>query len=145
MEANLIRVINPQKFDVGVITQSNQVGINIRAGGFVMQSRDDIEYIMSGSTLFQRGFLRIEEPKEMEIFETFGIDVNTDPHFVDEQDIRKKLSGTAKSIEKWLADINEDHILDRVYDVAMDMNLNMNKIKVLQAKMPGRNFLDEDL
>lgn len=142
--AEKIRVINPQKFDVGVITQDKPIGMNIKAGGFIMLTQDDIDYIMSISTLFQRGFLRIEETKAAEIMESVGIDVNTDPNFIDDEDIRKKLNGTAKNIEKWLNDIHEEYILDRIFDVAKDMNLNMSKIKVLQAKMPSKNFLDDN-
>lgn len=142
--ADKIRVINPQKFDVGVVTQDKPIGMNIKAGGFIMLTQDDIDYIMSISTLFQRGFLRIEETKAAEIMESVGIDVNTDPNFIDDEDIRKKLNGTAKNIEKWLNDIHEEYILDRIFDVAKDMNLNMGKIKVLQAKMPSKNFLDDN-
>ena len=142
--AEKIRVINPQKFDVGVITQDKPIGMNIKAGGFIMLTQDDIDYIMSISTLFQRGFLRIEETKAVEIMESVGIDVNTDPNFIDDEDIRKKLNGTAKTIEKWLNDIHEEYILDRIFDVAKDMNLNMSKIKVLQTKMPSKNFLDDN-
>lgn len=142
--ADKIRVINPQKFDVGVITQDKPIGMNIKAGGFIMLTQDDIDYIMSISTLFQRGFLRIEETKAAEIMESVGIDVNTDPNFIDDEDIRKKLNGAAKNIEKWLNDIHEEYILDRIFDVAKDMNLNMSKIKVLQAKMPNKNFLDDN-
>lgn len=142
--ADKIRVINPQKFDVGVITQDKPIGMNIKAGGFIMLTQDDIDYIMSISTLFQRGFLRIEETKAAEIMESVGIDVNTDPNFIDDEDIRKKLNGTTKTIEKWLNDIHEEYILDRIFDVAKDMNLNMSKIKVLQAKMPSKNFLDDN-
>lgn len=142
--ADKIRVINPQKFDVGVITQDKPIGMNIKAGGFIMLTQDDIDYIMSISTLFQRGFLRIEETKASEIMESVGIDVNTDPNFIDDEDIRKKLNGTAKNIEKWLNDIHEEYILDRIFDVAKDMNLNMSKIKVLQTKMPSKNFLDDN-
>lgn len=142
--ADKIRVINPQKFDVGVVTQDKPIGMNIKAGGFIMLTQDDIDYIMSISTLFQRGFLRIEETKAAEIMEGVGIDMNTDPNFIDDEDIRKKLSGTTKNVEKWLDDIHEEYILDRIYDIAKDMNLNMNKIKVLQAKMPSKNFLEDD-
>lgn len=142
--ADKIRVINPQKFDVGVITQDKPIGMNIKAGGFIMLTQDDIDYIMSISTLFQRGFLRIEETKAAEIMESVGIDVNTDPNFIDDEDIRKKLNGTTKTIEKWMNDIHEEYILDRIFDVAKDMNLNMSKIKVLQAKMPSKNFLDDN-
>ena len=39
--------------------------------------------------------------------------------------------------------MEEEHILDRIYDVAKTMNLSVDKIKALQEKMPNRNFLDD--
>ncbi len=142
--ADRIRVYNPQKFDIGVATQDKPIGMNIKAGSFIMQTQDEIDYITSISRLFQRGLLRIEEKKAAEVMESIGIDVNTDPNFIDDEDIKKKLSCTAKTIEKWLNEIEEPYILDRIFDVAKDMNLNMSKIRVLQAKMPDKDFLHED-
>lgn len=33
--------------------------------------------------------------------------------------------------------------MDRIYDVAMEMDLPMTKLKVLNEKMPDRNILGE--
>lgn len=141
--ADKIRVMNMQKFDVGIVTQDKPNGLNIKPGSFAMLSQDDVDYIMTISALFQKGILRIEAPIEKEIMQAVGIDVDKDPNFIDNEEIKKKLAGTAKSIEKWLDTIQEEYVLDRIYDIAMDMNLNMSKIKVLQAKMPAKNFLDD--
>lgn len=32
--AEKIKLLNPQKFDVGIVTLENKVGINIKAGSF---------------------------------------------------------------------------------------------------------------
>lgn len=74
--------------------------------------------------------------------QSVGIDTSADPNFIDDEDIKKKLSATPKKIEEWLNTITEAYVLDRVYDVAKDMNLSVSKIKVLQAKMPDRSFID---
>jgi cell division protein FtsL len=59
-----------------------------------------------------------------------------------DEEIKKKLSGSAKKMEEWLNGIEEDYTLDRIYDVAKDMDLNLNKVKVLQEKMPAKDFLN---
>ena len=135
-----IRVYNPQTFDVGIVTLDKPLGINIKAGSFAQITDDDVAYITSISTIFQRGVLRLDEDKK-EQMESVGIDVTTDPHFVDDADIQKKLSGSAKKVEEWLQTIDEEYLLDRIFDVAITMNLSANKIKVLQEKMPNRNFI----
>jgi histone acetyltransferase (RNA polymerase elongator complex component) len=86
--------------------------------------------------------LRVEKEKET-LMQEIGIEVETDPNFIDDEEIRKKLAMSAKKIEEWLATVNEDYIRDRIYDVAVEMNLTMNKIKVLQAAMPKKSFMED--
>lgn len=137
-----IKVFNNNKFDVGVRLMDRPLGVNIKAGSFLLMSEDDIAYNMSINSLFQRGLLRVEEKAE-EVFAANGIDVNNDPNFVDDTEIEKKLNLSAKKLEEWLNTVTEGHILDRVYDIAMEKNLNMTKLAVLQKKMPDRNFIGE--
>lgn len=106
-------------------------------------TKDDIDYVSSVSSLFRKGLLRVEAPAEKEVMMGIGVNVDTDPNFIDEADIRKNLSLSARNMEKWLDGITEPHVLDRIYDTAMSMNLNMSKIKVLKEKMPNKSFLDE--
>ena len=75
---------------------------------------------------------------------SIGIDPEHNPHFSDDEDIRKHLASTPKKIGEWLDTITEPFVLDRVYDVAMSMdNLTAPKLKVLKAKMPERDFIGE--
>ena len=137
-----IRLYNPQKFDVGVKLLDNDRGMNVRAGGFIQISENDVAYINSISSILRRGMLRVEKEKET-LMQEIGIEVENDPNFIDDEEIRKKLGMSAKKIEEWLATVTEEYILDRVYDVAMEMNLTMNKIKVLQAAMPKKSFMED--
>lgn len=148
--AEKIKLVNPQKFDVGVRTQDRPMGMNIKAGSFVLVSKDDISYISSISDIIQRGLLRFENmsgdtedtAREMEM--TLGIDPENDPNFSDDEEIRKHLSSTPKKLGEWLDTITEPFMLDRVYDVAMKMeNLTAPKLKVLKSKMPDREFIGE--
>lgn len=34
--ADRIRIYNPQKFDIGVTTQDKPIGMNVKAGSFIM-------------------------------------------------------------------------------------------------------------
>ena len=137
-----IRLYNPQKFDVGVKLLDNDRGMNVRAGGFIQISENDVAYINSISSILRRGMLRVEKEKEI-LLQEVGIAPETDPNFIDDEAIRKKLSMSAKKVEEWLQTVQEEYIRDRIYDIAMEMNLPLNKIKVLQAAMPKKTFIEE--
>lgn len=137
-----IKVNNPQKFDVGIVLLDKPMGINIKAGSFAMLTEEEIAYVASISTLFQRGMLRVEKAKEA-VMEDVGIDVNADPNFIDDEEIKKNLSlSSAKKVSDWLNTITEAYVLDRIYDIAKDMNLPMAKARVLQAKMPDKDLMN---
>lgn len=136
-----IRVYNNTKHDVGVyLLDLPNVGHNIRPGTFIYMTPADIEYLSATTTLFSGGELRPEEKGEA-ILAMNGVEVKDNPVFADDEEIRKKLSMSAKKIEEWLGTIEQGHVLDRVYDVAQEMNLPASKLKVLQAKMPEREFI----
>lgn len=141
--AERIKVYNLQKFDVGVVTFDRPMGLNITPGSFALLSEDDISYIASISTLFQRGYLRVDK-KEEAVMQAIGIDPETNPAFITDEDIQKKLGGTPKKIGEWLDTVKEPYILDRIYDIAVKMNLTMGKLKVLREHMPERTFVDEE-
>ena len=63
------------------------------------------------------------------------------PNCVSDEEISKKLGGTAKKLDEWLKTITEGYVLERIYDKAITMNLPASKLRVLQDRMPGRNFL----
>lgn len=142
MATKNIRLYNPQKFDVGVKLLDNDRGVNVRAGGFIQISEDDIAYINSISSVLRRGMLRIEKEKEI-LMQEVGIDTDSDPNFITDEEIQKKLGMSAKKIDEWLATVEEEYIKERIFNIAIGMNLTMSKIKVLQAAMPNRTFIEE--
>lgn len=143
-----IKLVNPQKFDVGVKTFDKPNGVNIQHGSFIPVSQDEVNYISTISDLIQRGVLRIEnifgqkEDVATQVFNRLGLDAN-DPTFSTDDDIRKHLAMSAKKIQEWLDQINEKFMLDRIYDIAMEMSDKMTapKLKVLSTKMPDRDFI----
>ena len=141
MENKKIKVYNRQKFNVGIKLPNKPDGVNIAPGSFTYMTEDDIEYVMSQSKIFKKGYLRVEEGNT--VLEDAGIDTMNDPNFFDDEMIRKKLAMSAKKLGEWLDTIDSEHTMDRVYDVAMSMDLSMSKLKVLNEKMPERNILGE--
>lgn len=138
---NRIKVYNRQKFNIGIKLPSKPDGLNIAPGSFTYMTRDDIEYLMSLSNLFQKGYLREEEGSN--VVAEAGIDTVNDPNFMSDAEIEKKLGASAKKVGEWLDTVDSEHTLDRIFDVAMNMNLPMNKLKVLNEKMPDRNILGD--
>ena len=138
-----VKVINPQKFDVGVKLLSMPLGINIKAKSFALVTEEDVNYIASISDVFTRGLLKLEEEKT-EMLQAVGVDPTNNIAYIPDEEIKKKLSGSAKKLEEWLDGITEEYALDRIYDIAKDMDLNLNKVKILQGRMPNKDFMNAD-
>lgn len=136
-----IKVYNLQKFNIGVKTPDKPDGMNITPGSFAFMTADDIEYLMSQSKLFQKGYLREQEGSN--IVAELGVDTQNDPNFLDDEELRKKLALSAKKFKEWLDTVTAEHTLDRIYDIAMQADLPMTKLKVLNEKMPHKNILGE--
>lgn len=138
-----IKVYNKMKFNIGIKTPENQNGINIRPGSFTVLDENDIEYLMSTCTLLQRGWLQVEEKHEPEVLEKLGIEKAEAAAFMTDEEIQKKLGGNIKAMEKWLNGIDDPVELNRIADIAVEQNLSLGKIKLIQAKVPNRDLSDE--
>ena len=69
-----IRIYNKTKFNIGIKTPTNDIGINIRPGSFTVLSEDEIDYVMSTCTLLQCGWLQVEEKAKEDTLAKLGID-----------------------------------------------------------------------
>ena len=138
-----IRLRNPQKFSVGIITDEKPNGLNILPGAFTMVTQDEIDYLMATSTLLSKGILRVEGAKKDEVLQTMGIEEENNANFMSDDDIKKKLSGSVNQLKKWLDSDIEPFVLERIADIAKEMNLNISKIQVLQDKLPSYNFINK--
>ena len=137
-----IRLRNPQKFNVGIITPDKPHGLNIAPGAFTIVSQDDLDYLMGTSQVLRKGVLKVEGEKQEDVFENLGIDKENNANFMSDEDIKKKLSGNANQLKKWLDNVEaEPYVLDRIADIASGMNLAMNKIKILSEKVPNYEFM----
>jgi len=143
MENSKIRLDNPNKFNVGIITPEKQYGQNIAPGAFIYVSNDELEYLMSTTNLLQRGILRVHGEQKKEVEERLNIDSENNANFMSDEDIRKKLSGNANQLKKWLNGDIEPFVLERIADIAKTMNLSMSKVQVLQDRIPNYEFIEK--
>jgi len=142
MKKERMRLRNPQKFNVGIVTLDNPVGMNIAPGAFTVVSQDDIDFIMGTSTLLQKGVLRVEGEEAEEVMETLGVVTENNANFMSDEDIKKKLSGNANQLKKWLDTTEaEPYVLHRIAEIASEMNLSMNKVQVLKDRIPDFEFI----
>lgn len=142
MDQDRIRLMNPQKFNVGIITIDKPYGINIAPGAFTIVTKDDLDYLMATSGLIRDGILRVQGEMQEEVLQSIGVEKEDNANFMDEEEIKRKLSGNANQLRKWLesGDI-KPFVMEKIADIAKGMNLSMNKIKVLQEKMPEYDFM----
>lgn len=137
-----IRLRNPQKFNVGIITPDKPHGLNIAPGAFTIVTQDDVDYLMGTSSLLQKGVLIVEGEKQAEVLETLGVSKENNANFMSDEDIKKKLSMNANQLKKWLDSTEaEPYVLNRIAEIASEMNLNMNKLQVLKDKIPNFEFI----
>lgn len=139
-----MRLNNPNAFAVGIITPEKQYGVNIQPGAFTMVTQDEVDYLMATSTLLRDGTLRLAGEKQKELADTMGVKMEDNANFMSDEDIKKRLSGNANQLRKWLnSDAIQPYVLDKIATIAKTMNLSMNKIQVLQEKIPDFDFLGE--
>lgn len=141
------RVYNRCKYDIGVTLMSGQQP-NIKSGGFIMITVNDIMFIEGNAKRkpFSARMLVAADDSGKDVpFEDLGgyVDEYTTPHLSDDE-IIKELNKSAKSITAWLNNIEEPEELHAIYVVAKSMDLNASKLKVIQAKMPQKDMLEDD-
>lgn len=142
--ADKMRLNNPNAFAVGIITPEKPYGVNIQPGAFTMVTQDEVDYLMATSTLLRDGVLRLAGEKQVELANTLGVNMEDNANFMSDEDIKKKLSGNANQLRKWLdSDQIKPYVLDKIATIAKTMNLSMNKIQVLQEKLPEFDFFDK--
>lgn len=139
-----MRLNNPNAFAVGIITPEKPYGANIQPGAFTMVTQDEVDYLMATSTLLRDGVLRLAGEKQKELADTLGVKMEDNANFMSDDDIKKKLSGNANQLRKWLnSDDIAPYVLDKIATIAKGMNLSMNKIQVLQEKIPDFEFIEK--
>ena len=141
--ADRVRITNTSQHDVGLINQNN-VEYNIRPGAFITLTRDDAEYMVAiapklFATADRAAELRIDD---IELAKDLNIAAPGEATPGDEMVIKKALSGTAKSIEKYVSEITDPYQIEQIYQTAIKMDLSQSKMRVLKEAFPEK-FVNE--
>lgn len=144
------RVYNKCKHDIGVTMISGQQ-INIKAGSLTMLTVNDIIFIES--VCQKRKFFSskmlvpvTDDGKELSLEDLGGyVDEDVQPHMNDDE-IISMLKKPIKSVEAWIKDIDDPEELHAIYAVIQEKKVDLpaSKIKILKAKMPNKDWLNED-
>lgn len=143
----LFRVFNRCKYDIGVTLISGRQ-MTIKAGSFQLMTANDILYIESICRLNKFFSQKMLVPVDDE-----GNDIEMDqlgmhpddslPVHMDDEQIAAMLKQNAKKIEEWISGIEDPAELHAIYDVAMKLDLPQSKLKILNSKMPEKDFIEE--
>lgn len=146
MTQEYYRVYNRCKYDIGIITQNNQ-SVNVKAGNFVMLTSNDIAFVeglCANKKFFSQKMLVPVDENGNEIeLEKFLIyeDPDAVPHLNDNE-IIAALKGPVKKVDEWLKKIDDPEELHAIYKVAMELDLPASKLKILNAKIPNKDWLE---
>ena len=142
----LYRVYNTCIYSIGVKFQDGRQ-YNIRPGSFILLNANDIAMIENESQrdkFISSGKLvpKNERDEKVDIMELFRIQNNDSEqvHYSVEE-IKQKLGQSIKKVEAWLDTIEDEAELCAVWQTAKSMDLPASKLKMLDTKIPNREWL----
>ena len=136
--AERVRITNMTKHDIGLV---NQTGIeyNIKPGMFITLGRDDAEYMAAlARRMFANGKLVLGDQQlaaDLDLAKPDGLNPNS------EEAVRKALAGTVKTLKKYVESIQENSLIEVIYEVAHQMDLPSSKMTILKEAFPQK-FVD---
>lgn len=148
MTEQYYRVLNKCKYSIGVQLMSG-IQVNIKPGSFQMLTGSDILYIESicvnEKYFSQKMLIPVDNAGNPVPLESLGMPEDPDaPKHMTDNEIIAMLKKPAKQIEAWLNDISDPAELHAIYTVAKDADVTKAKLQVLSAKMPEKDWLDQE-
>ena len=137
-----VKVLNKNKFDVGIKLINPIREQNIKGGSFTIIDEEDVYYLNSICGLFKDGSLVVEDKP---VLETMGLN-EENPNVVSDEEILEILSGNFLKMKKRLSEINQPYVISNIYNVALKnaSNLSGGKLKHL-SEFCGRPILVDDI
>ena len=141
------RVYNRCKYDIGVRTAEGRE-YNIKPNSFALLTVDDIEYIDSicqGKKFFGSGMLEAVDAKgdTLSCEQVGVVEADESEKMLSDEEITAALKKPVKAFDEWINKIDDPVELHAIYTVASGMDLPASKLKILNAKMPNKDWLDQ--
>lgn len=147
MTSPTYKVFNRQKYEIGV-TLANNTQRSIKPGSFTLMTAEDILYVDSicaKKKFFASGMLEPVDannnPIPLEHFMIVPAEENE--KVLTDDEIIAALKKSVKQLQTWLDGIDDPVELHAIYNVASEMDLPASKLKILSAKMPNKDWLDQ--
>lgn len=125
--SDLIKVSNPNEFNVGIKLMDGIQERNIRGNSFTYLDEKEIYFIDSICSLFKRGILIIDSD---EINSNLGLTEVKDG--VNDENLEKILKGNVMKMKAEMKKITEKHVIDKVIQLAVKLDLPASKLKILE-------------
>lgn len=140
------RTYNRCNYDIGIRLENGRE-VNIKPGSFALLTLADIEYVDSicqtKKFIGSKMLVPVDvSGNEIDIENLCGIVVDEANEVLDEESITAMLKKSAKQIQSWIEGIDDPVELHSIYKVAAAMDLPASKLKVLNSKMPNKDWLD---
>ncbi len=141
------RTYNRCNYDIGIRLENNRE-VNIKPGSFALLTAADIEYVDSicqdKKFIATRMLVPVDvNGNELDLANMCGIVMNEAEEVLTEDVITAALKKSAKQVQAWIDGIDDPAELHAIYKVAVTMDLPASKLKILNAKMPNKDWLDE--
>ena len=143
------RVYNRCHHAIGVYVNNGQQSLNIKPGSFAVLSVNDILYIESICNRKKFFSAKMLVPvddsgKDLTLEEIGGFtDTSTEIHY-DADEIKANLKKPYAAFKSWISKIEDPVEIHAIWETGKDMDLPASKLKLLQAKMPNKDLLDDE-
>lgn len=144
----MYRLYNRCVYDIGVVLPNGQAP-NIKPGGFILVNAFDILHIDSvcNRVKFVSAKMLVpvdDEGHDLTLEQIGGYTDTSTPVHLSNNEISTMLKKSNKQIEAWLNDITDPAELHAIFEAAKDMDLSSSKLKILNAKMPTKDWLGSE-
>ncbi|WP_431785792.1 hypothetical protein [Paenibacillus lactis] len=138
MQSKKVKVINPYRSAVGLRLMDGMREVLVHPKGFIMLDSEEIFYINNMSGIFSKRKLLVEDDEVNTELGLLSDEVDV-TGMTDEQ-IEKMLKGNIMTMKKQLSGITDKQVIDRVVEVAKQINdLAAGKLKIIQ-EVSGYDF-----
>ena len=140
----LLRVYNRTKINIGIVTMSG-MSMNVEPGQMLMLAIKDILMLENNYpklALFSKHlFEAVDETNEVvSLSDMGGYDIVQEETYTPDEEIREKFKLSAKKLSEWLQGINDEMILERVYQIAQEEDLPKSKVDIIKEKTPNKEW-----